>query len=159
MYKVLSFVTDGLLKALRAMKKTVTKLTEINGYAKVDLTVLNNLIYKNHNRFHNDKGFRDLKLLKKVAVRLFQEVQLDSLVEEFAANMPVPFDVKTSPSIYLPVAQMAEHLMVRLHGSAKLALATAQYCENAASKAKQKMRLGHFWNVALYCTACVSRLW
>lgn len=150
---------DGLQKALTTMKRTVAKLREINSYAKVDLTVLNNLIYKNHNRFRNDKGFRDLKLVKKAALRLFQEVQLDNLVEELAANMPVPFDIKTSAGVYLPVAPMAEHLMVRLHGTAKLALATAQYCENAAAKSKQKMGLGHFWNVALYCSACVSRLW
>jgi len=150
---------DLLLKFSKNLKRIISKLRELTGHAKVDLTVLSNLIYKNHNRFRNDKGFRDLKLVKKTALRMFDEVKLDDVMDELAANMPVPYDLRTAGCMYLPVRQMAEHVMVRLHGCARLLLVLVQHCEHAAAKAKQKMRLGHFWNVALYSSACVSRLW
>jgi len=153
----------AVVKSIKTLKTAVAKLKELIELAKVDLTVLSDLIYKNHNRFRNDKGFRDHKIVKKLAIRVYTEVKLDTLLSQFLDNFPVAFDIKNlsvgGPPIYLPVSHMAEFVMVRLHGTAKLLLALIQRCENAGAKSRQRMGLGHFWNVALYFSACVSRIW
>jgi len=150
---------DALMQILKRIKKAQKNMKEIGGFADVELTVLAHLLYKNHNRFRNDKGFKDLKMAKKAALRLYQEVNLPKLMEGFLEDMPVPFDVRTAPKLYLPSTHMVEHALVRLHGSSKLTLRLIGYCQNAGEKARARMKLGHFWNFALYTSACISRLW
>ena len=121
---------EAVVKSIKTLKTAVAKLKELIELAKVDLTVLSDLIYKNHNRFRNDKGFRDHKIVKKLAIRVYTEVKLDTLLSQFLDNFPVAFDIKNlsvgGPPIYLPVSHMAEFVMVRLHGTAKLLLALIQ---------------------------------
>ena len=87
-------VADALMQILKRIKKAQKNMKEIGGFADVELTVLAHLLYKNHNRFRNDKGFKDLKMVKKAALRLYQEVNLPKLMKGFLEDMPVPFDIR-----------------------------------------------------------------
>ena len=37
---------------------------------KFELKLLTQILYKNHNRFHNDKGYKDLRMLEKSVKKL-----------------------------------------------------------------------------------------
>ena len=153
------YFADILLKADKHFKKVIPSLQTVNGYAKVEITVLANLIWKNHNRFRNDKGFKDLKIVKKCALRMYQELKLEAILSNFASSFPLAFDMKSASKIYLPTSYMAHYALVRLYGSAQLLKKLICYCENAFRFAKMRLHLGHFWNIAMYSSACVSRIW
>ena len=142
---------EAVVKSIKTLKTAVKKLQELNELAKVDLTVLSDLIYKNHNRFRNDKGFRDHKIVKKLALRAYSEVKLGTLLSQFLDNFPMAFDVKNlsvgGPPIYLPVSHMAEFVMVRLHGKAKLLLALIQVYSQSENAQRDFKRRSVFLNI------------
>ena len=127
--------------------------------AKVELAVLSQFLYKNNNRFRNDKCQRFLKMIQKCAARVLDELSLDNEINKFHRFFPIPSDIKNNEKLYLPTRQMLEFVLVRLYGGAILLWKLIVYCQNAGELCLQRIRLGHFWNIGLNNLSCVSRLW
>lgn len=150
---------EVLLELPKFMKFFATRYNLIEGNLNVELSILSQFLYKNHNRFRNDKCHRFLKLIQKSANRFFNELKLDKEVLKFSGVFPIPLDIKNKNKIYLPTKQMLEFILVRLYGGGNLLWKLIAHCQNAGELCVQRLKLGHFWNIGLNNLSCVSRLW
>jgi len=115
--------------------------------------LLSQVLYKIHNRFHNDPGYRDLRMLEKSAKKLLCHNVLRSL-NTFLSYLP------SSPtSSQLPTSLMARHAALQLYGAAALLHRVLMLCRLSGVSAFQRISLGHFWGVAAHQLGMVGRLW
>jgi len=115
--------------------------------------LLSQVLYKIHNRFHNDPGYRDLRMLEKSVKKLLGLGFLRSLIT-FLSYLP------SSPSSsQLPTSLMARHASLQLYGAAALLDRVTTLCRLSGVSAFQRISLGHFWGVAAHQLGMVGRLW
>ena len=115
--------------------------------------LLSQVLYKIHNRFHNDPGYRDLRMLEKSTKKLLCHDVLRSL-NTFLSYLP------SSPtSSQLPTSLMARHAALQLYGAAALLHRVLMLCRLSGVSAFQRISLGHFWGVAAHQLGMVGRLW
>ena len=88
------------------------------------------------------------------------------LASDFLDSCPLLGDVlappggeNEKPTLYLPTRALGEFVLVRLHGSGLLLEKLATYCALAGDKQLKRLRLGHFWGVALNNMGAISRIW
>ena len=144
-----------VLKHIRKRYQEIQK--EID---ETTMNVINVTIYKNHNRFRNDKGFKGLKMLQKTYKKL-KSVRFEQCIQIFMESLPLASDLMSNSksNIYLPVKSSLEYFLVihmklfkiceRIHG---LSQHTKRYL-------LFRIKLGHFWDWATFNLANVSRLW
>ena len=150
---------DLILEQAKLMNFFVKRYNVIFSNAKVELAVLSQFLYKNHNRFRNDKCQKTLKMIEKTANRFFQELSLDKECSKFSEIFPIAMDIKHKETLYLPTSQMLDFILARFYGGAHLLWKLIVYCQNGGEQAIQRIKLGHFWNIGLNNISCVSRLW
>merc|ERR1719222_1395284 len=115
-------------------------------------SLLCQVLYKIHNRFHNDPGYRDLRMLEK-SVKKFLGYNFLRCVNTFIDYLP------SSPSSQLPTTLMARHAALQLYGAAALMDRVLKLCRLSGVSAFQRISLGHFWGVAAHQLGMVGRLW
>jgi len=86
-------------------------------------------------------------------------MNVQALIAEFKDDFPLAADVATSTQLFLPVRTTLEHVLVRLAGGGLLCWRVATMAALVADKQRARMKLGHFWDVALAHTAAVARIW
>ena len=116
-------------------------------------TLLSQVLYKIHNRFHNDPGYRDLRMLEKTIKKFLGHNFLRSS-NTFLSYLP------SSPSCsQLPTSLMARHAALQLYGAAALLNRVLMLCRLSGVSAFQRISLGHFWGTAAHQLGMVGRLW
>ena len=95
------------------------RIKETLGAMKADLQIileeevlLNQVLYKIHNRFHNDRGYKDLRMFDKTVQKLLAHHYVQKL-EDLLSFLPSPF-------ASLPTRAMAHHSALQLYGAAAL---------------------------------------
>ena len=126
---------------------------------KLELSILSQFLYKNHNRFRNDKAHKFLKMIEKSCKRFWNELLLGQEVIKFYGVYPVLMDIKNKDKVYLPTNEMLRYLLARLYGGAHLLWKIVIYSKKAGELCVQRIKLGHFWNIGLNNLSCVSRIW
>ena len=59
---VISFnISELLIHGIKTTRFFRQRLSDLNQYLEVEVSALNALVYRNSNRFHNDKGFKDVR--------------------------------------------------------------------------------------------------
>lgn len=135
------------------------RFQEIQDFLDDTETVLGTTIYKNHNRFRNDKAFKGLKMIQKSLERL-KNLKLHSTLRRFSELMPLMVDLKDSySSPYIPSLSILQHLLCIHIGTFLQAQRLLGLCEHSSKYLLARIRLGHFWSWALFSIANVSRLW
>lgn len=114
--------------------------------------LLGQALYKIHNRFHNDPGYRDLRMLEK-SVQKFLGHNFLRCVNNFLSYLP------SSLSSQLPTTSMARHAALQLYGAAALLDRVVRLCQLSGVSAFQRIGLGHFWGIAAHQLGMVGRLW
>ena len=76
-----------VLKHLRKRFQEIQK--EID---ETTINVINVTIYKNHNRFRNDKGFKGLKMLQKTYKKL-NSIRFEQCIQIFMESLPLASDL------------------------------------------------------------------
>jgi len=114
-------------------------------------SLLCQVLYKIHNRFHNDPGYRDLRMLEK-SVKKFLGYNFLRCVNTFLDYLP------SSPSSQLPTTLMARHAALQLYGAAALMDRVLKLCRLSGVSAFQRISLGHFWGIAAHQLGMVGRL-
>lgn len=118
-----------------------------------ELNLLSQVLYKIHNRFHNDPGYRDLRMLEKSTKKFLGHNFLRSS-NTFLSYLP------SSPSCsQLPTNLMARHAALQLYGAAALLDRVLMLCRLSGVSAFQRISLGHFWGTAAHQLGVVGRLW
>ena len=113
--------------------------------------LLNQLLYKIHNRFHNDKGYRDLRMVDKTLKKLVSQ----NLLRGVEGLLPL---LPTLPSP-LPTQPMAHHSVLQVYALAALTHRLVVLATNSSLLATQRLNLGHFWGVGASQLACLARIW
>ena len=119
-----------------------------------ELKLLSQVLYKIHNRFRNDKGYKDLRMLEK-SVRRLQGLDFPRVVEGFLSFLLTD----TAAPAALPSAAMGCHAALQLYGAAALSARVLTLSAGGALLAVQRLNLGHFWGVAAHQLGMVGRVW
>jgi len=115
--------------------------------------LLSQFLYKIHNRFHNDPGYRDLRMLEKSTKKFLGHNFLRS------SNTYISY-LPSSPSCsQLPTRMMARYAALQLYGAAALLDRVLMLCRLSGVSAFQRISLGHFWGTAAHQLGVVGRLW
>lgn len=115
--------------------------------------LLSQVLYKIHNRFHNDPGYKDLRMLEKSTKKFLGHNFLRSS-NTFLSYLP-----PSTSSSQLPTSLMARHAALQLYGAAALLDRVLKLCKLSGVSAFQRIGLGHFWGVAAHQLGMVGRLW
>ena len=150
-------VSETLRHAFRTLRFFLKHYKVLIDSMSVERAALNTFIYKNHNRFRNDKGFRDIKLTSKCLDR-FYECELSKVATDLLDALPIVASVEDA-TLYLPTSAMAEYALERLEGGFRVLEKLTIYCKLSGEMQFCRLNLGHFWNVALANLAAISRIW
>ena len=120
---------------------------------KEEGNLLSQVLYKIHNRFHNDPGYRDLRMLEKSTKKLLSHNFLRS-TNTFLSYLP-----SSTSASQAPTRLMARHAALQLYGAAALLNRVVTLCSLSGVSAFQRISLGHFWGVAAHQLGMVGRLW
>ena len=151
----------GKLQKLNGIKRNLkNKFGEIEtslGILAPELKLFSHILYKNHNRFRNDKGYKDLRMLEKSLKKFINHNFMKSLVN-FLGFIP-DSSSSTSTKVYLPTYAMGVHAQLQLYGAGALLHRVEMLSKNSALLDVQRLNLGHFWGVAAQNLAVVGRVW
>ena len=120
--------------------------------------LLNQVLYKIHNRFHNDRVYKDLRMFDKTVRKLLAHHHVQKL-EVLLSFLPSALTSLPSSLTSLPTRAMAHHSALQLYGAAALLHRLLALATNSGLLAVQRLNLGHFWGVGAQQLACVARLW
>jgi len=120
-----------------------------------ELKLLSRFLYKNHNRFRNDKGYKCLRMVEKSLLR-FASSSFEKYVRDVLQFLPSSV---SSLGLRLPTSAMCGYALQLSHSAAEQLVAVEVRSRRAAECARQRLGLGHFWGVAAVALAIVARLW
>ena len=150
---------DLLCELEKFMKFFSRRYAILEENVTAELSVLSQFLYKNHNRFRNDKAQKFLKMIQKSCARFWSELSLGQELTKFYGVYPVLLDIKNKDKLYLPTKEMLRFILARFYGGANLLWKIVMYCQHAGELCVGRIKLGHFWNIGLNNLSCVSRLW
>ena len=120
-----------------------------------ELKLLNTVLYKNHNRFRNDKGYKTLRMLEK-SVQKLQGSNVKSITDDFLGFIP---DSPVQSNLHLPTAAMCQYAALQYYNLAALLQKIEILSRKSGLLSMQRLNLGHFWGVAAVNLAVVGRIW
>ena len=121
-----------------------------------EFKLLSHILYKNHNRFRNDKGYKDLRMLEKTLQKFLNHKFLKSLTDFVGF---IPDSPSSHRKTYLPTQAMGFHTQLRLYGAGAFLARIEMLSKNSALLDVQRLNLGHFWGVSAQNLAVVGRIW
>ena len=54
-----------LVHCVKTTKQLKQRLSDLKEFVAVEIAAVDIFVYKNNNRFHNDKGFKDVRIVQK----------------------------------------------------------------------------------------------
>ena len=144
-----------LCKCRNEIKCLQLEVSELIKSLQAEFQLLDTFLYKNHNRFRNDKGYHTARMLAKTLRKLLDLPYFEKL-EDFLQFIPsYPGD----QSMRLPTVAMSNYCQVLLTLAARFLLKIDLLARKSGLLNMQRLNLGHFWGVAAVCLAIVSRVW
>ena len=148
-----------LLHAIKVNKFLAIRLQDVQDFLDATQAVMQTSIYKNSNRFRNDKAFKGMKMVQRTLQKL-KDLGLQEVLKRFSDLMPLPIDIKEpSRKLYLPVDSVLQHLLCVIMQAFFLTERLLGLCEHTKKYLLARIQLGHFWNWAVFSFANVSRIW
>ena len=108
-----------------------------------ELKLLNTVLYKNHNRFRNDKGYKTLRMLEKSVQKLLGS-NVKSITDDFLGFIP---DSPIQSNLHLPTAAMCQYAALQYYNLAALLQKIEILSRKSGLLSMQRLNLGHFWGV------------
>jgi len=144
-----------IIKSRTKIKSTEVESKENIKILKEEAKLLNTILYKNHNRFRNDKGYKTLKMIDKSLQKFFDSPIHTTLPDllQFIPDSPVQINV------HLPTLTMGQFCMLQCLQSAAVLSKLEILCRRSGLLNMQRLNLGHFWGVAAINLAVVGRIW
>ncbi len=59
-------ILELLIHAIKTTRQLKQRFFELKDLIDVEVATLNTFVYKNNNRFHNDKGFKDIRIVQVI---------------------------------------------------------------------------------------------
>jgi len=151
------FQVEKLRRLIGIKSKIKRKFDDINKDLDIlssEFKLFSHILYKNHNRFRNDKGYKDLRMLEK-SLKKFLNHKFSNNIVNFLGFIP---DFSASKT-YLPTYAMGLHTQLQLYGAGAFLHRIEMLSRNSALLDVQRLNLGHFWGVSAQNLAVVGRIW
>lgn len=133
---------------LQDIKSTVSSIEE-------EVKLLRTVLYKNHNRFRNDKGYKTLRMLEKNTLKFLNQ-NFSSVISDFLELVPAS---PSTQSVSLPTLAMCQYCMLLVYQAAAVVSKAEAISRLTGLLNVQRLNLGHFWGVAAVNLGMVARLW
>ena len=143
----------AIVKCRSKVKDHQPEMAELTKTLQDESKLLDAFLYKNHNRFRNDKGYRTAKMLDKTLKKLLDLPYLEKLTDFLQF---VPSHQQTTR---LPTVAMSHYCQVLLTIAAKFLLKIDHLSRKSGLLNMQRLNLGHFWGFAALSLAVISRIW
>jgi len=144
-----------IVKSRNKIKSSQPDIVELYKSLKVESELLDTFLYKNHNRFRNDKGYRTAKMLDKTLKKLLGLPFTEKMID-FLEFVPSHWGQQ---SVRLPTLAMSNYCQVLLVIAGKFLQKIDRLARKSGLLNMQRLNLGHFWGVAALCLAIISRVW
>ncbi|XP_022915920.1 uncharacterized protein [Onthophagus taurus] len=150
-YKTLKVINiNSLIKCCEAAQEFFGNQIHLEG----DSLLLSRTVYRMKYKFRTDKGFKFMQKLNRSLKKYF-ELNFFCVIKDFYDLLPETVQVGS----YLPTNNMLDYLIVRLQGLTALMNYVSESAKTAADLMEQRMSIGHFWKMAFYSYALLSRIW
>lgn len=123
-------------------------------FLHVEAALLSRCIYRMKLKFRNCKDFKSLEKINRILLT-YLEMNIKSTLKTFYGLVPPEVG---SICTYLPTKNILNYVLVRLQGLAKLMCRLVETTQIALEHFKERIRLGHFWYLALIGSGIASRL-
>jgi len=146
-----------MIVAVRSsLKEKVEKMKGCLALIQGEELLLSRVLYKNHNRFRNDKGYKDLRMLEKTVKKLlaFRFVNTLTVLIEF-----IPDSISLTHITLLPSIEMMYFTHAQLYAAGVFLHRIENLILNCSLLDLQRLNLGHFWGVSAHNLGIVSRIW
>ena len=144
-----------IIKSRTKIKSTDVESKENIKIIKDEAKLLNTLLYKNHNRFRNDKGYKTLRMVEK-SLQKFLDSPFHTTLPDLLQFIP---DSPLQTNVHLPTLTMGQYCMLQCLQSAAVLSKLEILCRRSGLLNMQRLNLGHFWGVAAVNLAVVGRIW
>ena len=135
------------------------RISEIFEFMEATEAVMKTSLYKNQNRFRNDKAFKGMRMILKSIDRL-RSLRIVDSIRRFNDTLPLASDIsETTSTLYLPMKNLLQQVLLLMIAYFEQAQRLIGLCEYTVSYLNARIRLGHFWNWAVFSLANTSRLW
>ncbi|XP_063975920.1 uncharacterized protein LOC135161874 isoform X2 [Diachasmimorpha longicaudata] len=143
-FEILSF-TSTISKILQDISS--------QGQLNTEAAILSRLIYRMKSKFRSDKGLKNMEKLNSALLN-YLKLSIERDYEYLKANTALNENNATLPS-----RQMAEYVLVRTQGFAKLMCRIESVAKTAADFLKTRVNLGQAWTVSAIAYSVISRIW
>ena len=134
------FAVETLRRIIRAKWKAKSKTEEIQSDLNVletEFKLFSHILYKNHNRFRNDKGYKDLRMLEK-SLQKFLNLKFLKSLKDFIGF--IPESSSSHLKTYLPTSAMGVHTQLQLYGAGALLSRIEMLSKNLKIRTAQKVK-------------------
>ena len=144
-----------IVKSRNRIKSFQPDIAELSKSLSAESELLDTFLYKNHNRFRNDKGYRTAKMLDKTLKKML-DLSFTEKMTDFLEFVPSHWGQQ---SVRLPTLAMSNYCQVLLVITGKFLQKIDRLARKCGLLNMQRLNLGHFWGVAALCLAIISRVW
>lgn len=145
----------SIVKSRNKIKSFQPNIVELSKSLGVESELLDTFLYKNHNRFRNDKGYRTAKMLDKTLKKML-DLSFTEKIIDFLEFVPSYWGQQ---SVRLPTLAMSNYCQVLLVIAGQFLQKIDRLARKCGLLNMQRLNLGHFWGVAALCLAIISRVW
>lgn len=147
----------SLILCRRKIRSFHPKIFELTKLLEVESKLLDTFLYKNHNRFRNDKGYKTARMVQKT-LRKMLDVPFPEKMLDFLQFVPICSCQQSLP-IRLPTRAMSNYCQVLFVSAAGFLQKIDRLARKCGLLNMQRLNLGHFWGVAALCLGMISRVW
>jgi len=149
------FILKAIITSRTIVRNNLSEAKEVLPKLVEESKLMTTFLYKNHNRFRNDKGYKLTRMVEK-SVQKVLKFPLVPLAEDLLQFIP---DSPHQMDIHLPTVAMCQFLLLQLMNAAEILQKIEILCKNSGLLSIQRLNLGHFWGVAAVNLAVLGRIW
>ncbi|KAJ3650214.1 hypothetical protein Zmor_021915 [Zophobas morio] len=119
-----------------------------------EAALLSRSVYRFKVKFRSSKDFKIVEKLNHI-LRTYQRMHISAALNVLLVTIPQNYKANNT---YMLTKNMFDYVLVRLQGVGKLLCATLEACKEVSTAMQQRLRLGHFWKVAIVIFATAARV-
>ncbi|CAB3368627.1 Hypothetical predicted protein [Cloeon dipterum] len=147
-------LSAAVVRDLKSKCEELRKLITLNKVFKVEVSLVEKLIYRNSNRLRLDLGFRFFRNIKRFSTKL-ELLNLELVLDNFFSCLP---ESTFGSSFYLPSCQMLQHLLHQLTAFVVILEKMVFYSEKSGLHFIERIKSGHSWSTASVFLGAASRV-
>lgn len=122
----------------------------------MEVALITRIIYRMKTKFQNSKDFQTFEKVEKT-MKIFQNMNIPRKLEYLLSIIPECINYQQIV-VSLPTKNMVDYILVQLQGVGKILSRAIDYSKLTVKMYEHRLHLGHFWKLALFAIASISRI-